>query len=179
MTQVETESIKIVVKVDAPRVRTEKLTAFRAENKTFLISCAPIFSDINFFDYVAAEEDEYGELVFTKIVKSGGYSKYCIIGKKENIDTLRKEKIIIEDVSNILGSNIYYMMLSKEDSRKEVLKKLVSNKVYSPMLAKEVITDIQEDIPDVRLEYHTRGAKKLVKPEKVMEKYIFGKDKRD
>lgn len=57
MTQVETESIKIVVKVDAPRVRTEKLTAFRAENKTFLISCAPIFSDINFFDYVAGEEN--------------------------------------------------------------------------------------------------------------------------
>ena len=179
MTQVETESIKIVVKVDAPRVRTEKLTAFRAENNTFLISCAPIYSNINFFDYVKAEENEYGELVFTKIVKSGGYSKYCVIGKKENIDRLRQEKIILEDVTNILGSNVYYMMLSKNDSKEEVLKKIVSNKVYSPMLAKEVIIDIQEGIPDVRLEYHTRGAKKLVKPEKVMEKYIFGKDRRD
>lgn len=179
MTQIETDSVQITVNVDSPHARTEKITAFKAENNTFLISCAPIFSDINFFDYVAAEENEYGELVFTEIVKSGGYSKYCVIGKKENMDKLRKEKIILEDVTNILGSNIYYMMLSKEDSKEEVLKKIVYNKVYSPMLAKEVITDVQKDIPDVRFEYHIRGAKKLVKPEKVMEKYIFDKDKRD
>ena len=171
--------VKISVDVEAPHHRVEKLSAMKVDDSSYMVCCVPVYCDLNYGDIVRAVENEYGELVFKELTKEYGYTKYCIIGKKENIATFSSKELVVEDVSNILGNNVYYCPVKKTDDKKELLAKIVKNKLYSPMLAREVITDIHEGIEDVRLAYHFRGARKLVKPGKAMEKYIFGTDKRD
>jgi hypothetical protein len=124
-------------------------------------------------DVICAEEDEYGEKVFKEVVTKSEFKKYCILGIESAAAKLIRSGYRLENMSPILGINTYYTAVSKYADKEALLKDVLRAGMFCPMLAKEMYEQVDKEIPNIQLERHIRGAKKLKQPEKVMEKYYW------
>lgn len=166
---------KVQFPVEVLKYRSEGMWCLPVAGNIYILASIPFFHDIPPKSVIEVEEDEYGELVFSKIVEKGEYMVYHCVGLSFDRNSFSENmKSVSTEVWSDAWENtklVYAgVAVPKGEKKEEVLQALNAHGLWSPLLAKD------SDACDIVLYRNLLSAKKLLKlhkPALLEEKIIW------
>lgn len=166
---------KVRFPIEVLRYTGENMWCLPVTNNKYILTSIPFLHDIPPKSIIEVEEDEYGELIFSKIVEKGEYTVYHCVGLSFDRNSFSENmKSVSTEVWSDAWENtklVYAgVAVPKGEKKEEVLQALNAHGLWCPLLAKEI------EACDIILYKNLLSAKKLVrlyKPTLLEEKLIW------
>jgi hypothetical protein len=166
---------KVRFPIEILRYSSEIMWCLPITGNTYVLASLPFLHDIPPRSIIEVEEDEYGDLIFSKLVEKAESTVYHCVGLSFDRVSFSKDmkNISTEVWSEAWGiSELVYVgaAVPKGEKKEEVLKALNTHGLWCPILAKD------SDACDIVLYRNLLSAKKLLKlhkPALLEEKIIW------
>ena len=165
---------KVRFPIEILRFNSEVMWCLPVTGNIYVLASIPFLHDIPPRSVIEAKEDEYGDLVFSKLVEKGESTVYhCVGASFDRVAFSEKMNNISTEVwSKTWTSGLVYVgaAVPKGEKKEEVLAALNAHGLWCPVLARD------SEACDIVLYRNLLSAKKLLKlykPALLEEKIIW------
>jgi hypothetical protein len=164
---------KVRFPIEILRFNSEVMWCLPVTGNIYVLASIPFLHDIPPRSIIEAKEDEYGDLVFSKLVEKGESTVYHCVGSSfDRVSFSEKMNNISTEVwSGTWSSGLVYVgtAVPKGEKKEEVLTALNAHGLWCPVLARD------SEACDIVLYRNLLSAKRLLKLHKpaVLEEKII------